>query len=312
MNINAHIKDLLFTYDKVIIPGLGTFYAEYIPAEINKTTNVISPPTKRITFNPDQKIDDGLLLKYIIEKEGINDGEAKREINTFIYEIRKLIKEKGYYLFKGIGKLFFNKGKYTFEQYYKANFLLDSFGMTEITLESKDISTPELKKVERRKEFKTSARIYDRERTRRRILIYTPIAAALIFLFVYIDMVSFNDELIYPSEYKSLQQQYKQSSTSDENIKLVEKIDPATDKRKALLYTENKVNHYFIIAGSFKSLVNAEEFANNLKKQGFTTQIIDGNLYRISIGAFATRSEAQKELNRLKSTATPSLWILSK
>ncbi|MFC2138672.1 SPOR domain-containing protein, partial [Bacteroidota bacterium] len=210
------------------------------------------------------------------------------------------------------GGLVFNKGKYTFEQYYKANFLLDSFGMTEISLESKENVTPELKKAEKKKEHKTSGRIYDRERTRRRILIYTPIAAALIFLFVYIDMVSFNDELIYPSEYRSLQQDYKQNKAAKETVKLVEKIDPAIDKREALLYTEKQVNKYFIVAGSFKSLINAKEFANNLEKQGFTTQIIDGNLYRVSIGGFATKSEAQQELNELKSTATPSLWVLKK
>lgn len=312
MNINAQIKDLLFTYNRVLIPGFGAFNTEYIPAEINKNTNVIAPPTKKITFNPDQKNDDGLLVKYIIEKDGVDDIEARRRINSFIYEIRKIIKEKGYYLFKGIGKLFFNKGKYTFEQYYKANFLLDSFGMTEITLESKENLPSNLKKAGKRKEYKPSARVYDRERTRKRIIIYTPIAAALIFLIVYIDMVSFNDELIYPSEYKALQQEYKQSTVSNKTEKLLEKIDPATDKREALLYTEKKINKYFIIAGSFKSIINAKEFASNLEEQGFSTQIINGDLYRVSIGGFVSKNEAQNKLNKFKSAAIPSLWILSK
>ncbi len=312
MNINTHIKDLLFKYDLVLIPGFGAFISEYIPAEINKSNNVIIPPSKNIFFNSDYKLDDGLLVNYIIEKEGVSANEAKKEINTFIYDIRKIIKEKGYFLFKGIGKLFFSKGRYTFEQYFKANFLLDSYGMTEIALDSKENITTTTKKSERRKELKPSTRIYDRSRTKRRILIYTPIAAALIFLFVYIDMVSFNDELLYPTEYKAYQKEASKNKKVDENIKLVEKIDPAADKREALLYREGRVEKYLIIAGSFKSLTNAEEFAYNLEKKGYSPQIIEGKLFRVSLGGFETRSKAEEELNRLKSASTPSLWILSK
>lgn len=309
MNIGQYIKELLYKYDRVVIPGFGAFFSTYSQADINKDTNTISPPTRNISFNSDIKKDDGLFIKYLIRKENIDEVEARKQLNTYIFEIRKIIKEKGYFLFKGIGKLFFDKGRFIFEPYSRANFLYDSFAMTNVKISSKvkEIKAPPTSRKEKKQ--KANNRVYDRERTIKRIWIYAPVTAALVFLFVYIDTKSFSDEELYPV----VKSEYTVKTTIEEpvNKAIVEAADPVTDKKEALFYNEPPKESFYIIAGSFKEFKNAHDFYNELKNTGYKPYIINkkNGLFRVSIGSYETKAAAQNELNKLRSSINRSLWI---
>ena len=70
MEISQYIKEILLLNDCVIIPDFGGFVANYKPAMIEN--NRFFPPTKEIAFNNKLISNDGLLINYISEAEGVD------------------------------------------------------------------------------------------------------------------------------------------------------------------------------------------------------------------------------------------------
>ena len=58
-----YISELLFLHDCVIVPEFGGFIGNRKSAQLNKTTNSLTPPSKQILFNTNLKTNDGLLNK---------------------------------------------------------------------------------------------------------------------------------------------------------------------------------------------------------------------------------------------------------
>lgn len=74
----------------------------------------------------------------------------------------------------------------------------------------------------------------------------------------------------------------------------------------AVSKTSDKSGYFYIQAGYFKNRKNATNLTKKLKRKGYdcylATQIKDGaTFYRVKIGRFNTRSEAEAEAARLKS-----------
>lgn len=61
IELAQHIEALLLENDCVIVPGLGGFVAHYTPAMRVAEENTFLPPTRIIGFNPQLKMNDGLL-----------------------------------------------------------------------------------------------------------------------------------------------------------------------------------------------------------------------------------------------------------
>lgn len=84
VNIASHIRELLLHNQKVVIPGFGTFLIQRRPAELNKTTHVLTPPSKEIQFDSRQQDDDGQLSGYLAQKLKLNKTEAIAAIEHFL------------------------------------------------------------------------------------------------------------------------------------------------------------------------------------------------------------------------------------
>ena len=63
IELAQHIEVLLLENDCVIVPGLGGFVAHYTAAMRVAEENVFLPPTRIIGFNPQLKMNDGLLVQ---------------------------------------------------------------------------------------------------------------------------------------------------------------------------------------------------------------------------------------------------------
>jgi hypothetical protein len=70
-------------------------------------------------------------------------------------------------------------------------------------------------------------------------------------------------------------------------------------------------NHFYLIAGSFKTRKEAEEHINFYIKNGYNdSKIIEKDkLFRIAISSYHSQAEAQKALNKL-ATRFKGIWIL--
>ena len=63
IELAQHIEALLLENDCVIVPGFGGFVAHYAPATHVKEENLFLPPTRTIGFNPQLKLNDGVLVQ---------------------------------------------------------------------------------------------------------------------------------------------------------------------------------------------------------------------------------------------------------
>jgi len=71
---------------------------------------------------------------------------------------------------------------------------------------------------------------------------------------------------------------------------------------------------FFIIAGSFKHLAYASELQDKLKTAGYPAEVMitENRMYRVSVGSYSDKSEAESNLARMKSQpGLESCWLLS-
>ncbi|NOR74509.1 MAG: hypothetical protein GQ525_05070, partial [Draconibacterium sp.] len=151
MMIGKYINELLLENETVIIPGFGAFISNYKPAEINKETDELKPPSKEILFNQQIRNNDGLLVGCIADGEGVSHFDALKKIEkereNIIYQLDKGEKVT----LEETGELFFNeKNEIQFTPFDDKNLLLDSFGLEPISL--KDTVEKE-EKIESPSEF---------------------------------------------------------------------------------------------------------------------------------------------------------------
>lgn len=69
---------------------------------------------------------------------------------------------------------------------------------------------------------------------------------------------------------------------------------------------------YYIVAGCFQQEKNADNYVNYLNGQGYNSEKFGkyGGLFAVSFNSFASYSEAQKEMNKIKESTEPQAWIL--
>jgi hypothetical protein len=71
------------------------------------------------------------------------------------------------------------------------------------------------------------------------------------------------------------------------------------------------VKKYYVVAGRFRSLQNAEKYTSELRSKGFNSEYFptNDNLYTVSFNSFSTRESAEAEMNRIRKTTEPNAWI---
>ncbi len=130
MGISKYIKDLLFDYECVILPGFGGFVVKDNSAFIDYNKNQFNPPYREIMFNPLLNSNDGLLITHISKKENITFKEAKQKVIDFVHEINKKLDAGERVEFEGVGVIFKDDRKnLIFEPFNSVNFNPESFGL---------------------------------------------------------------------------------------------------------------------------------------------------------------------------------------
>lgn len=88
IELAQHIEVLLLENDCVIVPGFGGFVTHYAPATHVKEENLFLPPTRTIGFNPQLKLNDGVLVQSYMAVYDTSFADASRivekEVNEFI------------------------------------------------------------------------------------------------------------------------------------------------------------------------------------------------------------------------------------
>lgn len=98
------IKELILDSDRVVLPGLGCFVAEMVPATFSDKGYTINPPYRRLSFRSKPDADDAL-MNFYAESNGLDRDVACRILGDFIAELRTVIYTKKLVVLPGLGRL---------------------------------------------------------------------------------------------------------------------------------------------------------------------------------------------------------------
>ena len=130
MTITQAITELLGHDKRVAIPRFGTLTSHTEQAKVNVVTNHFTPPCSKITFAPDNDLQDDTLAAYLSKKSNISIEEAAAEVNEFADTCNRDLKNLNKVVFGDLGTLTLKyDGSHEFELDEAHNFNDDAFGL---------------------------------------------------------------------------------------------------------------------------------------------------------------------------------------
>ena len=297
MSISKHIIELLYNHDCVIVPGFGAFLTKSISASHNN--DIFSPPKKTLGFNGMLKENDGLLANEISSKEKISYNDAVKKIKK---EVKVLLSslDNGEVDIDSIGVFKLNaEKKIQFQPNQDANFDSTSFGLESFMRKPKKVSTPE-EKVK-------PLNVPD----------YAMRYAAIILLLVGISSISY-------ISFDDYQNDQKLKSVANAQKEILKNVQTATFDlgeyakinipiKKNIIPAKSNSIYYSVIAGSFRSMENANKKLNSLIKLGYQasfTSINPKGLHRVAYARLKNRNEAVKLIATIKKEKGNDAWLL--
>ncbi|AMO20439.1 HU domain-containing protein [Flavobacterium columnare] len=316
MNIEQYISELLYRYQCVIVPNLGAFLTETITTTVQENTTTFFPPKKVVSFNSYIKNNDGLLANHIALQEGVSYTLAVTKLDSLVKEWEQKLQKREFIILKNIGILKYNiENHIVFEAFEHTNYLTSSFGLTSLvspTIKREVLKTivPQetIKILEEEEKEEPILKLPQKKNPFRNFLKYTAILA-----------VGVGSGTFGYLSYLEQEEQSKSLTVQKEVQKEVE-----TKLQEATFFIENPVHFssekktlaFHLVAGSFRSLSNAERTVNELKAKGFSdAKIMDQNeqgLFPVFYGSYATYTDAQHQLTTIQEKDNPEAWLLIK
>lgn len=105
IELAQHIEALLVENNCVIIPGFGGFIAHDSAARYIREEGLFLPPIRIIGFNPQLKMNDGLLVQSYMQAYNTNFPDATRLVDKAVGKLLKMLQEEGEVELHGIGRL---------------------------------------------------------------------------------------------------------------------------------------------------------------------------------------------------------------
>lgn len=105
IELSRHIESLLLDNDCVIVPGLGGFIAHYQSAYYVEEEQIFLPPTRKVGFNPQLTMNDGLLAQSYMQVYHMDYSDAMNRISENVNVLKDVLSLKGSVELHGIGVL---------------------------------------------------------------------------------------------------------------------------------------------------------------------------------------------------------------
>lgn len=102
--LSKMVKELILDEDRVVLPGLGCFVAEIVPATFSDKGYTINPPYRRLYFR--SKPDEGeALIDFYAKSNNVEYTVAERIIKDFLAELKPVLLSRKAVVFPGLGRL---------------------------------------------------------------------------------------------------------------------------------------------------------------------------------------------------------------
>ncbi len=313
MDITFYLIELLRLHDCVIVPDLGGFVTNYRPAEMDLASNSFNPPVKEIIFTGKLSKNDGLLVNYISEIEGVGYMEARQIIAEFVDEIWSKLENGDKIVFHNIGSLHYDRNeKLIFEPEVHENLLLEAYGME--GFQFPQLEWKEIVPSKRTFKDKETARSMSRSVKVKRLAFGIPILLALVLIPV--SKYSWNSlPMVQTSSTASLP--INESLVSDSNIKIGSDHDnkpvaiaEEVKKPVTIIASQTKTEpdiirqdtRYRVIGGCFKLRENADKFLSRLQSDGYKPElkVMPNETFLVIVQSYSDKNEAITVLRTLR------------
>lgn len=311
MQLEKHISDLLYRYQCVTVPGFGAFLTETVSAHVTGSASSFFPPKKVVSFNANVKNNDGLLANHVALQEKMSYELAVIKIGDVVNEWTYLLQNRNRVVLKNIGEISVNNEmNWVFEPANTVNYLTDSFGLSSFV--SPEITREVLKQEVEALEEKAPI-IFTPERKKD----YSYLKYAAIFV-VMLGAGGFGYKTYYDQqiETKTLAVQKNVQEKVQQQIQEATFVISAPVEAVELSVAapvEEKMP-YHLVAGAYRSEVNAKKAIAELKAAGFENAkmlpINKHNLYPVVYGSFKNLNEAQTERKNIQKSHNAEAWLL--
>tara|TARA_Y100000768_G_scaffold127482_1_gene94565 strand:- start:305 stop:1270 length:966 start_codon:yes stop_codon:yes gene_type:complete len=319
MLIKQYIKELLYIHECVTIPSFGAFLTQSTRAFVNYEVGNFEPPKKIIGFNILLKNNDGVLANHLAKKEKISYEKALKKIEKEVIIWKQRLNTQNLF-FPGIGemKLTYDK-KIEFFPSRQINFDSNSYGL-------KPFQRNPIKKIIPVSDNKN---LFHMDNQTKDDLMFTPeekksqnpllryAAIAILTLALLGTSYYYGDK--YMTEEKIEATKIAQKKIKDNvlnatfDLGTISKIELNFDAENNYIQPVAEYNFYSIIAGSFRSMSNAEKKLSTLIEEGYNAEYSKSSpegLYRVAYGRFESKKEALKLLNFIRYTLEEEAWYL--
>lgn len=102
--LSKMVKELILDNDRVVLPGLGCFVAEVVPAYFSDKGYTINPPYRKLYFRA--RPDEGdSLTDFYARSNNVSRDVAERIIKDFVSELKAVLHSRKVVVFPGLGRL---------------------------------------------------------------------------------------------------------------------------------------------------------------------------------------------------------------
>lgn len=135
IELAKHIEVLLLENDCVIVPELGGFIAHYCAAKYDEESAEFMPPMRTIGFNPQLKMNDGLLAQSYMRAYNTDFPDATRKIEKTVENLKRVLYKDGQVVLNHVGTIYYNmNGVYEFEPNGEAFFTPPLYGLQKFAM----------------------------------------------------------------------------------------------------------------------------------------------------------------------------------
>lgn len=305
--LSNHIKKVLIQNQCCVLPFLGGFVCENIPAFRDTKKGLIMPPCSEIYFNKNLSYDDGSLQQSYASAYSLSMRRAKALLDNDMKCLREcLVKDKSV-LLDGIGELTLSQdGIIGFDRIQQEYGDSPMYGLVPLVM-----NEPSSKE----QNYHNGNDKYINIRISKKAINVAVAVVSILFVLLPLGEISVYDNNIYKAGV-SVYHDSKSNKRVENKASVNESMTADADKSDAettLSLPQNKEKKYHVIVASDKKEEKLHDYKTLLIQEGYTsTTILSGtNMNRVSIGSFETESEAYSLIRDLKKKSSKfnTAWV---
>ena len=331
------ISALLYDHQVVIVPGLGAFLCQAEGAKVNVITNQFEKPSAMLSFDPQRREENNLIVEYLMAHEGMEEADARQQVVEFVSECYNKLKAGTTVDIPEVGVLSYDGNQeIQFSPVASNDFNSDAFGLEDlqpasihngnqnnwkeqVTQQIKDLNTPMTVDIKHDDDHRHRWWIW--------LLLLLLIAGGVAVWYFKFRPVQPKLEpkpvipvdTIVPVTVEPIKDTLEIPVVDTVAVPMTDTVgepmvdgvvEPAQPVEVVVPQVDKKV---FIIGGCFSVEQNALNMLADEQAKGFPEAFVmkRGSMYYVCYGQYATSQEAKAELPEVWKIC-PKAWILNK